>query len=255
MLKRNSIYILFLFLIVSCENFYNHQKTGIEVCFKVNHNMFPASWLNSEIHPHAKSLPVIIRPEAKKIILNAFHKYPKSILYKNLEKVYLLKELKFYGVEYGGTNTHNVVYIVHNYYSLEFVERTFHHEFGAVLMYNYDFDTTAFKKMITNNVNYGSGGIAALINGESSTTFDYDLIENGFLSKYGSSCVEEDFSSICEQLFKPESDFWHVYDDYPVMQKKIKYIIDFYHSIDTTFNEKYFRSFNDNLVKNYIDAE
>ena len=122
MLKRNSIYILFLFLIVSCENFYNHQKTGIEVCFKVNHNMFPASWLNSEIHPHAKSLPVIIRPEAKKIILNAFHKYPKSILYKNLEKVYLLKELKFYGVEYGGTNTHNVVYIVHNYYSLEFVE-------------------------------------------------------------------------------------------------------------------------------------
>lgn len=254
MLRKSNIVLLFLFFLVSCGDNYLQKQTGIKVCFKTDKLMFPLSWLNNEIKPHAKSLPLNLRPEAKRMIIKAFEKYPKEILYKNLEKVYILEELNFYGVDYGGTNTNDIVYVVYYDYITDFIEKTFHHEFGAVLMYNYNFDTTAYKLMIADNVEYGNGGIVALLNDESSTDFDYELIESGFLSEYGSSCVEEDFCSVCEQLFKPEAEFWYVYDTYPVMQKKIKYIIDFYHSIDTSFNERYFRSFNDSLVSNYITA-
>ena len=241
---RSSIFIFLLLLFVSCGDKHVHEATGIEVHFRVDMRMFPLYWLNDEVKPHAESLPIIYRYKAMGIIRNALDKYPKTILRENLRKVYVLKELNFYGVNYGGTNSLNDVYVVYYDYIQPYVERTFHHEFGAILMYQNNFDSTAYKLLLPDSISYGVGGLEALKSGKSSTYFNYDLIEKGFLSEYGSSCVEEDFCSVCEQLFKPEADFWDIYDTYPVMHKRIKYIIDFYHSIDTTFSEKYFRNMN-----------
>ncbi len=241
---RNSVYLLLIFFLFSCNEKYIHKPTGVAVHFRVDRNMFPFSWRTGEIHPYAKSLPKGLRYEALDIINDAFRKYPVPVLQQNLKKIYVLNELSFYGINYGGTNTHNVVYLVHHFYTKDFVESTFHHEFGAVLMYNYNFDSTAFKALLPDSVSYGNGGLDALQSGKSSLYLDYELVEKGFLNEYGSSCIEEDYCTICEQLFKPDVDFWNIYDKYPVIHKKIKFIIDFYHSIDTTFNEKYFRSFN-----------
>jgi hypothetical protein len=242
-ITRSSIFFFIFLLFASCGDKHIHQATGVEVHFRIDMKMFPLYWLNDEIKPHAESLPIMYRYSATNIIKTAFGKYPITLLHKNLRKVYVLRELNFYGVNYGGTNNLHDVYVVYYDYILPYVERTFHHEFGAVLMYHNEFDTTAFKLLLPDSVSYGVGGLEALKSGKSSTTFNYDLIEKGFLSEYGSSCLEEDFCSVCEQLFLPETDFWYIYDTYPLMHKRIKYVIDFYHSLDTTFSEKYFRSF------------
>lgn len=238
-----SVYFLLLFFLFSCSEKYIHKPTGIEIHFRVDRNMFPLSWCNDEIHPHAQSLSKGLRTETMDILKDAFNKYPVSVLSQNLKKIYILNELSFYGINYGGTNTHNVVYLVHHYYTREFVEKTFHHEFGAVLMYNYNFDSTAFKALLPDSVIYGHGGLEALQSGKSSLNIDYYFVERGFINEYGSSCVEEDYCTICEQLFKPDEDFWNIYDKHQVIHKKIKFIIDFYNSIDTSYNENYFRSF------------
>ena len=243
LIRRNRFFLIFLILFVACGEKYIHKSTKVEVHFSVDRNMFPYSWRNHEIDPHARSLPLSLRHEAMDIIQEAFDKYPVHVIRENLKKIYVLNELKFYGVNYGGTNTVKTVYLVHHFYTKEYIERTFHHEFGAVLMYSNNFDTTAFKAFLPDTVYYGNGGLDAIISGKSSLYIDYELLEIGFLNEYGSSCVEEDFCTSVEQLFKPDEDFWEIYEKYPIIHNKIKFIIDFYHSIDTTFNERYFREF------------
>ena len=241
--RRNSIYFLFFLFFISCGEKYIHKPTRVEVHFKVEQNMFPGHWRTEEIKPYAKSLSRSLRFEAMDIIQEAFDKYPLPVIQKSLKKIYVLDDLRFYGLNYGGTSSNETVYLVHQYYTKEYVERTFHHEFGAILMHKYSFDSIAFKLLLPEGVFYGSGGLEALREGKSSLHINYELIEKGFLNEYGSSCVEEDFCTIVEQLFLPEESFWEIYDTYPVIHNKIKYIIDFYSTIDTLFKEEYFRSF------------
>lgn len=241
-MKRISLLYIVIILFVSCKNNYVHKDTGVRISFEVNRFIFPPEWRTPELHPHAKELPPQFRKNVLNVINDAFGKYPKYLISNNIDKVYVLSELSFYDVSYGGTCSNTSVYLVDNYYSSEFIEQTFHHEFVTILKYRYNFDTVAFKLLKPDSVNYGCGGINALLSGNASISFDYDLIEKGFLSEYASSCIDEDLSSIAEQLFMPEMEFWYIYDNYPVMKNKIKFVIDFYNSIDATFTEKYFRS-------------
>lgn len=240
---KNSFIVILLAFLTGCTDRYIHQPTGIELNFRAYHNMFPPCWQAAEVKPYAKPLPAQLKHEAMGVIRSSFSKYPEKVLKDNLKRIYVVKELKFYGITYGGTNYGKVVYLAHDYYSLDFIERTFHHEFGAVLLYNNDFDTSAFKLLLPDSASYGAGGFEALSEGKCSMYFDYELIKKGFLCEYGSSCLEEDFCTIVEQLFLPSQDFWDVYDHYPVMRKKIDFIIEFYHSLDTCFTVDYFRAF------------
>src|SRR3972149_5479566 len=106
--SRISVYFLILFFLFSCSEKYIHKPTDVEIHFRVDRNMFPLSWCNDEIHPHAESLSKGLRIETMDILKEAFDKYPVNVLKQNLRKIYILNELSFYGINYGGTNTYNV---------------------------------------------------------------------------------------------------------------------------------------------------
>lgn len=240
--------VVSLMFFASCGNEYIHNPTGIPVSFVTNDSMFPAEWLNEETSPYALSLGKVYRPDALSNLQSALRKYPAEVLKKNVRKIYVLGNLSFFGMEYGGTSSSDVVYIVHYDYDKYYSETTFHHEFASILLRNYstDFDTNAWNALNPKEFTYSGDGISALADGNSSTYIDYELVEQGFINEYSMSCAEEDICSIVEQLFSPDYDFWQIYEDFPLMRAKVDFIIRFYSEINDTFNEDYFRRIESN---------
>jgi len=260
MLKQ--IFKIFIFSIfLSCNHTFgqfDNKNYNVQILFNVEDKMFPESWYESEINAEPLSLDSAECERSKQLILNAVKKYPASIINANLEKVYVLKRIKFYGVDYGGTYylDSKTVYVtnsgIENGYTDEFVEQSFHHEFSSILMQAYSFDDTNWKSKNKPGVEYGSGGVNAIIEGNSSLDFDSNYNKNGFLSAYGMSDVENDFNTFAENLFLPSKDFWLICNKYSRIKAKVKIMITFYLSIDEQFSEEYFKN-QERLIKDSID--
>jgi hypothetical protein len=244
---RIPVYILLvLILSVNASRAYTDARTGIAIEFVEEENMFPESWYEGEINGKAESLDPSEYTRTQSILDKALKKYPITFLQNNLKKIYVMKAVKFFGQVYGGTNSNDVVYISNNGesmgYTNAFVEQTFHHEFSSILLRKYytSFDETSFKAANAEGFQYGSGGIDALINGESSQHFEAALNENGILCQYGGASVEEDFNTFTENLFLASPGFRELLTKYPRLDRKARIIVRFYKTLEPTFTWKYF---------------
>ena len=221
---------------------------GIDILFETTNDMFPRSWHSNRVDAHAESLPKGLRHKAKDILNQAIAKYPEDILFQNLEKVYILKSLQFFGVPYGATNRKGVIYLTYDEYIPEgtqtYVEGFFHHEFSSILYRKYKklLDPCDWSCLNPSDFQYGEGGVVAILNGEASMKFNNDLFKQGFLNKYGQSAFEEDFNVFSQNLFSGGEEFWNAVDSFPRIRKKTTLLIGFYHQIDPRFTEDYFRS-------------
>lgn len=123
--------------------------------------MFPYSWYSGDINGKAVSLDSSEILRSTEIVKKALLKYPVEVIKKNLDKIYIMKSLEFFGVIYGGTNTKNKVYISNNGiaagYTNDFIERLFHEEFSSVLLANYPdaFDKDAWAEINEHDFKYG----------------------------------------------------------------------------------------------------
>lgn len=226
---------------------YVDERTSTEVFFSTAENMFPKHWYGNQIHAEAEPLERTERQRAILILDKAFDKYPETVLKHYLDRVYVLKSLKFFGVFYGGTNSKNTIYLAddkHNpHYTNRFIEGVFHHEFSSILIRSFpDF----IQEEAWNSINparfiYGNGGISAILNGEASVSLDPKLFEYGFLTKYSESAIEEDINVFAQNLFTGGNEFWLAVDTHAKIKKKARLLIDFYHQIDPIFTESYFR--------------
>ncbi|MFH2095394.1 MAG: hypothetical protein ABIJ16_06810 [Bacteroidota bacterium] len=230
-------------------------RTGIKVLFYPEYNMFPADWYTGEVKARVKALSLSEIKRSTSTILKAMNKYPISILTDNISRIYILQNMNFYGVNYAGTYDDNIVFLVNNGrengYSDRFMEQSFHHEFSSVLYWNYIdyFDRKAWLAAHegSDSIYFDElGGAGAMISGQDSDSFDPWYHEKGFLYEYATSSFENDFNSFAENIFCPEPGFWEAVDKYERLNKKIKIIVDFYHSIDPTFTESYFRNMDNN---------
>ena len=208
--------------------------------------MFPNSWYESPIDGNAKSLHPDRYEHSFSIINKAMSKYPKGFLENYIKKVYVLDELNFYGVSYGGTNSDDAVYIVNQGYDMGytdvFLEQTFHHEFSSILFRNYPqyFNNREWTKN-NKGFTYGSGGVNAIIDGSASTELSYQYAKMGVLCQYAKSDIEEDFNTFAEQLFLSSDSFWDMVNSFPALNNKLKIIVRFYYKINSKFTEEYFR--------------
>lgn len=231
-------------------DFVKHRNTDIKIWIKTNDNMFPQSWYDAEINPQAGSLKIGELKRSLSIIFNALDKYPTEFLKKNLKEVYILNYISFYGVEYGGTNSNDVVYITNqggiNGYTDEYIEQIFHAEFSSIILRNYageDFDKD-WCSINPKEFRYGDGGVSEIKTGKAGLDYTEYYFKNGFLYEYAMSGSENDFNSIAKNLFCPSKHFWNLYGKYINISKKINHTIKLYHSADTTFNLIYFKNFN-----------
>jgi len=161
-----------------------------------------------------------------------------------LIEVYVFGLLEFFQEGYAGTYYDQTLYMsnsgIKEGYTNGFIEQTFHHEFSSMLWYAHPelLDTVAWKKL--NKLDYGDGGIQALIDDNDSQTFEAYYNERGFLFQYGASDLENDINSFAENLFAPTIEFRDALKNYPVLRKKMALLISFYMSLDPSLNSSFF---------------
>jgi hypothetical protein len=221
--------------------------TGIKITTDDGPGIFPKSWYSKRINALSTPLAATEVTRCKTILSKAFRKYPDKILTDHLDRIYVLKNLSFFGVPYGGTNYKNTVYMTDDETNLnyvdDYIEGVFHHEFSSILLrvHSRDFPMKEWKQAAPPGFNYGNGGVSAIINGTASLDFDPKLNEEGFLTAYSVSSPEEDINVYAQNLFSGGSPFWAIFDKYEKVRAKTGLVIRFYHQLDPRFTESYFR--------------
>ncbi len=217
------------------------------ILFEVEDNMFPSYWYYPPRNVYAENLLPNNIERAKKIAYSALDKYMVEVLDENLKKIYFLNDFEFYGFDWGGTIglSFETLYLVCYAWSLDYwIEKTVHHEFSHLLFYKYRylFDEISWNNMNPEGFSYLLGeGKEALEKGMTSKEFDKKLHEAGFLYEYSQSGILEDVASFAENLFLNNPDFWDSIETYPKLKQKFTLVVDFYHLINPTFTEEYFR--------------
>lgn len=208
----------------------------------------PASWRAPDINGRATPVEPYEFQRAEPIIRRETLRYPSAILKRNLKAVNVVKEIWFFGAPYGGTNDLDTVYLSMNSvqmgYTADYISRAFHHEFSSILLRNFPnyLDQAAWKATLPKGFQYGAGGVEAIKQGKSSTDFDPEEAAKGFYSKYSLAEQEEDFNILAENLFMGGAKFWKSVDSYPRLKSKVKVVLKFYNSLDSSFTERSFRA-------------
>jgi hypothetical protein len=229
---------------------------GIKVEFTYSPSIFPSSWQVAPINARAESMPRYEIVRTKEVITDALNKYPLPLLKQELSGVYFVRTMRFYDVAYGGTNSENAIYIsndgVKMGYTASYIEQTFHHEFSSILLRNHPtfLDTSEWKKANTLAFDYNDpeNGVGSIRKNQSSQDLDTALTQQGFLTQYSLSSIENDINTFAQNLFCPSPDFWPIYENYPRVKKKAKLLIAFYHKINPIFTEEYFRKIREQRI-------
>lgn len=229
---------------------FSDERTGIPISFTTDEYMYPESWRGGKINAQATPLNEVEYDRSKLIILKALEKYPTEVLTKHVKKVYVLDDIQFYGIRFGGTNSLDAVYILNRGldagYTDRFVEQLFHAEFSSILLRNlsYYLNKTNWLKCNADSFVYGGSGVEALRSKKNSEDFDEALHEIGFLNQYATSDFENDVNSFAKNIFGPKPGFWEAIDKYPRLRCKMDLLILFYSQIHVSFTETYFRKWN-----------
>ena len=230
----------------------NNGDTTIQtvlISFSYSPSNFPPDWQSAPINAKGEGIYRSEIVRSKLVMSKALKKYPLLVLQKTLRAVYFLKEMTFYNVGYGGTNSTDALYLTNNGepsgYTEQYLEQTFHHEYSSIFFRNYSsfFDEAAWKKAIITGFDYNDpeAGVGAIRNNQSSQDLDTALCAKGFLTQYSLSGMENDINTVAQNIFCPSENFWNYADRYPLINKKVKLLISFYHKIDPVFTESYFR--------------
>lgn len=206
----------------------------------------PKQWLAAPISGSATAVKQSEFDRVYPVIRAELKLYPASVI-RELAKVQVLRSIKFYGQEYGGTNSLDTVYLTVNGleagYTAQYVAASTHHEFSSILLRNHPryLDQIAWKFTLPTGFSYSGNGMEALKSKTAGTALDPLLAEKGFLTQYSQSSQEEDFNMIVGNLFKGGKQFWHVVDHYPKAAAKVRLVIRFYTRLDKQFTEEWFR--------------
>ncbi len=245
-------FLLLLLFFSACtftfaQSVYTDARTGIPVSFITDDEMFPESWRGGNINAKATALNEAEYERGKTIVATALEKYPLAVLTKHIKKIYVLDEINFYGLRYGGTNSTDAVYITNRGmekgYTDQYVERLFHAEFSSILLRNlsYYLNKTTWLGCNATSFTYGGSGSEAIRTNKTDEDFDEALNEQGILNQYATSNFENDVNSFAKNIFTPNNHFWKTVKKYPRLQCKLELIIGFYTQIDPSFTENFFR--------------
>jgi hypothetical protein len=203
-------------------------------------DMFPAEWRQAPVNAFA--LPAENVQDQLDAILRAIAKYPPVLVRRHLSRVYLMRRLVFYGLDYGGTYSNDRIYIVSDPQQPELAEASFHHEFSSILMKNEAgrFPRAAWMRALPVQSSYRHGGLAALRRGETGLAWMPQFHLQGFLCEYGKASFEEDVNTFAEALFTGQGLF-RLARMYPLVLQKKQLLIDFYSSMDPSLNRTFFQ--------------
>jgi len=221
---------------------------GVRVAFGVEKKMFPSRWYRKTVDARAVALASSQIPRATGIIRNALSKYPSGMADHYLDRVFVMKNLWFYGYPYGGTFTRKTLYLTldetNPLNTDKFLEERFHHELSSIL-WKENLRKLDLEKWVSFNPNgfvYGEGGLDAIRSGTASMETDPGYFGIGFINRYAMTEIEQDINVMAQNIFDGGPEFWMIVDSNERIRGKVLLLIGFYHSLDPVFTEEYFRN-------------
>jgi len=242
-------------------DFYVDERTRTEIFFSVQEPIFPGHWYGGQIRAEVEPLSRFERLRMIRILGKAFEKYPDRVISENLERVYALRSMRFYGVAFGGTHSGKTVYLCDEednpYFTDSHIEGIFHHEFSSILKRTHPgfFNLREWEAVNAPGFKYGNGGVNAIQNGQASVKLDPACFNQGFLSRYSKASPEEDLNVFSQYLFTGNDEFWTIVDNHPRIHKKAMILIGFYRKINPLFTEDYFRRINNRQAAGIVKNE
>ena len=223
---------------------YRDPASGVRVICGTEPDMFPSSWRRGRVRGRASTLDRTTALRKLAILKEELKKYPAAFLRRHLRRVYILRKLSFFGLNYGGTYfvRTRTVYIISA--SPNYFRQLFHAEFSSIIYKRNlrKFSKSAWKGANDPGFSYGKGGRNALRGGRSSTRFAERWHRKGLLYQYGSASVEEDINSYARNIFAAKSGFWRIVSRFPRVARKVRLISLFYGKLHSRFTLRYFRS-------------
>lgn len=246
--------------------------------FPANDSFLPASWAEEPIKAEIEPLDEALQATASEILKAALVKYPESLLKEFLDGIYVVGSLRFYGVGYGGTymaNAERIVLVYRSSFDARGFEQRFHHEFSSILLWKNEksFEQTRWNKGNAPGYVYRAPGVIEEQSGDRSEAtrvlaaeqkktggsgsgllrLDPDLMAEGFLTPYNQVSIEQDLNETAAHLFT-NPNLWSYCRDFPGIDHKVDVLIDFYRSLDATFDRYYFRSLTEELETKPADS-
>jgi len=209
--------------------------------------MFPSSWRKPSIAADGEALPSEQIDRARSILNRGLAKYPPGVLAANLQGVYALAELRYRGVVTSGTNSRTCMYLKLGSERAGFtsthIEGVLHAEFSSILLRNHSgfLDTKAWQAANPEGFHYMGDGVEAVKQGKAGLKSAEPLLEQGFLSEYSRSTMENDFNGMVMRLFTGDATVWAMAERYPRIQTKLGLTLAFYRQLDPMFTEAFFR--------------
>jgi hypothetical protein len=202
----------------------------IETDYDRDH-FFPASWRRS--HVNAQGEQVDQRDVGRLITLveKFLERYPQELLAENLDTIYLLQRIRFFGKSYGGTYGRKALYIASGNergpHKDDFIASRLHSEFSSILMSKFEFPKDDWESLNPPKFKYSGTGIEVLgrskLYGQS-----VELLEQGFLVRYSTSSLENDFNMISARLLTQPENLSQLCKKYPTLAAKRELAIQFY---------------------------
>ena len=186
----------------------------------------------------------------KQVIQDALDKYPPGFLRKQVQGIYLVRNLTDEGVNIGGTAIDRSVYI--NVPSRElrsaedraWTERSVHHELGHALMANgrVALDRRAWASTNVSGFRYGQGGLKYILHQPCPEPVSDDLLDSGFVSDYSRASLDEDFAEVVSVMFTADDDAWKLVLSKPRLRAKMLVAARFLQSLDPRLSWEYFEN-------------
>jgi hypothetical protein len=180
------------------------REFGLVIVLPSDTSFFPSPWKDDFFGAKAEPITKNEAYHALPSLQKALHRYPSRIVADNIDTIFLLEQLEFYGAEYAGTTYENNLYMACEHgYNEEFIRRIFHHEFSSILMRNYGFDFGPWTATNDSSIRYATDMktlIDAVKDGYSNEGTG-QLYHAGFLTRYATSLPENDVNTYCEELF------------------------------------------------------
>ena len=213
--------------------------------------IFPDEWRAEPFFAAAKPIDPSQQARARALVTRAIQRYPGSLITNTLLRVYVVGELTFFkNIPFGGTASDKAVYLAVQPESAGFTDRfiteTFHREYSTLLLNLYlkHLDQSAWNAVNANGFRYlganswerakgKDGGAKAIESGAKSLSPQAggEYLNEGFLSEYSKSSLENDFNEYAAALFMNEAEFQERVAKYPVVRKKRDLALRFYSAI------------------------
>jgi hypothetical protein len=160
--------------------------------------------------------------------------FPLEFIKRNLKSIYLLNDMTLYGKPYGKTNARAAIYIeskgIEAGYTDDFLLKGLYHEFSSIIMRNYRFPLHEWEENNIPGFSYSGTG-REILNEEDLNLPSEELLKQGFLTKYSTSSLENDFNVFSEWLFTNIDELEEYSKKYPRIARKLAIAKQFYNNV------------------------